>query len=146
MAAGEPGADEGPDEPEDLDKAHHPDMNVSDITSGINASGSLVGFSITLSGLAFEVFSAHCSSPWTSETFGVEPERADSTMRYVRKSIIVTEILGVGGVLLTDNLLPFVATSMVSAYMWWTYAEAISVAKQSKTTAAPATGAPWSWK
>ena len=120
-------------------------MSVSDITSGINASGSLVGFSITLSGLAFEVFSAHCSSPWTSETFGGEPERAASTMRYVRKSIIVTEVLGVGGVLLTDNLLPLVATTIVSGYMWWTYEEAMKHATQGNTTSAP-TGAPWSWK
>lgn len=98
---------------------------------GLNASGSLVGFSITLAGLAFEVFSAHCSSPWTSESFGGDPEKAASARRYVYKSIVVTEVLGVGGVLLSHNLFPLITTSLVSAYMYYTYEKALGRAAQS---------------
>jgi hypothetical protein len=97
----------------------------SGITGDVNAGGSLIGFSITLAGLAFEVFSAHCSSPWTSESFGADPDKAASARRYVKKSIIVTEVLGLGGVMLAHNVTPLIATSLVSAYMWWTYDRAL---------------------
>lgn len=105
-------------------------MDFSDLTStgSINAKGSAVGFSITLAGLAFEVFSAHCSSPWTSETFGGDPKKAQSTMKYVWRSIAITEVLGVGGVLLANNLMPLVATTLVSIYMFLTYAKAMKTA------------------
>lgn len=102
-------------------------MDFSNFTSkgGVNAEGSIVGFSITLAGLAFEVFSAHCSSPWTSETFGGDPAKARSTMKYVWRSVAITEVLGVGGVLLAHNVMPFLATSVVSIYMVWTYVRAM---------------------
>ena len=105
-------------------------MNFSDLTSSssINAKGSAIGFSITLAGLAFEVFSAHCSSPWTSETFGGDPEKARSTMKYVWRSIVITEVLGVGGVLLAHNVAPLIATTLVSLYMFWTYTRAMKTA------------------
>lgn len=119
-------------------------MNFKDITSGsgINAEGSAIGFSITLAGLAFEVFSAHCSSPWTSETFGGDPQKAASTMRYVWKSIAITEVLGVGGILLAHNIAPLVATTLVSIYMWWTYTRAMqkAVAAGAETWTAPSSG------
>lgn len=98
----------------------------------ISGDGSLVGFSITLAGLAFEVFSAHCSSPWTSESFGADPGKARSAMRYVWKSVAVTEVLGVGGMLLAGgNRLPLYSTTAVSAYMVWTYKQALSKAASS---------------
>lgn len=109
-------------------------MDASAITGSIDANGSLVGFSITLAGLAFEVFSAHCSSPWTSESFGADPDKADSARKYVYRSIVVTEVLGLGGVLLSKNLAPLVATSLVSAYMWWTYDRALTSAAENKST------------
>jgi hypothetical protein len=88
----------------------------------------LLGFSITLSGVSFEVFSAHCSSPWTSETFGSDPKKARSARNYVWRSIIVTEIIGAGGAMLYDSSVPFIATSIACAYMWATYHEALRIA------------------
>jgi hypothetical protein len=103
------------------------------LAPGINGEGSLVGFSITLAGLAFEVFSAHCSSPWSNEAFGGPPERAASARRYAWKAIAVTEVLGLGGVLLTRNLMPLATCSLVSAYMWWTYDVALTKAAESNS-------------
>lgn len=100
----------------------------SSVGGSINTGGAVVGFSITLAGLAFEVFSAHCSSPWTSESFGGNPEKADSARRYVRRSIVVTEVLGVGGLLLTRSWMPLIATTIVSGYMYWTYEVALNKA------------------
>jgi hypothetical protein len=102
-----------------------------DFGAGVNAEGTLVGFSITLAAVAFEVFSAHCSSPWTSESFGGNPEKAASARRYVWRSIIVTEVIGLGGVMLSRSWLPFVATSLVCGYMWWTYDVALKKAADS---------------
>lgn len=102
-----------------------PDLSVG---GSINTGGAVIGFSITLAGLAFEVFSAHCSSPWTSESFGGNPEKARSARRYVWKSIAVTEVLGVGGMLLVRSTMPLIATSAVSLYMWWTYDKALTKA------------------
>jgi hypothetical protein len=101
---------------------------------GINAEGSLLGFSITLAAVSFEVFSAHCSSPWTSESFGGNPEKAASARRYVRRSIVVTEVIGAGGTLLSNSWLPFAATTLVCAYMWWTYEAALKKAAESGST------------
>lgn len=103
----------------------------SSVGGSINTGGAVVGFSITLAGLAFEVFSAHCSSPWTSESFGGNPEKADSARRYVRRSIVVTEILGLGGMLLVRSWMPFVATTVVSVYMFATYEVALNKAADS---------------
>lgn len=101
---------------------------------GINAEGSLIGFSITLAAVSFEVFSAHCSSPWTSESFGANPKKAASARRYVRKSIAVTMIIGAGGTMLTNSWIPFAATATVSGYMWWTYEKALNEAAASGST------------
>ena len=101
------------------------------VGGGINTGGAVVGFSITLAGLAFEVFSAHCSSPWTSESFGGNPEKAASARRYVWRSIVVTEVLGFGGMLLVRSWMPLVATTAVSGYMWVTYEKALNKAAQS---------------
>jgi hypothetical protein len=105
-----------------------PDMSVG---GSVNAEGSLLGFSITLAAVAFEVFSAHCSSPWTSESFGGNPEKAASARRYVTRSIVVTEVIGFGGVLLSRSWLPLAATSLVCGYMWWTYDVALKKAATS---------------
>lgn len=101
------------------------------IGGSINAEGSLIGFSITLAAVSFEVFSAHCSSPWTSESFGGNPEKAASARRYVARSIVVTEVIGLGGMLLARSWLPFAATSAVCAYMYWTYEVALNKAAKS---------------
>lgn len=103
----------------------------AEIGAGVNTGGALLGFSITLAAVTFEVFSAHCSSPWTSESFGGNPEKAASARRYVYRSIVVSEILGVGGVLLTRSLLPFIATTAVCGYMWVTYEHALNTAAAS---------------
>lgn len=108
-----------------------PDLAVN---GGINAEGALFGFSITLAAVAFEVFSAHCSSPWTSESFGGNPEKASSARRYVRRSIVVTEVIGAGGVMLTRSWMPFVATSLVCGYMYWTYEQALDKAAGTGST------------
>jgi hypothetical protein len=94
----------------------------------LRSQGTLVGFSITLGGLVFEVFSAHTSSPWTSETFGGDPEKAASARKYVWKSIIASEVLGVGGWLLAGSPLPLVTVTLVCAYMWWVYDKALKKA------------------
>ena len=104
------------------------------VGGSINTGGAVIGFSITLAGLAFEVFSAHCSSPWTSESFGGNPEKARSARRYVWKSIAVTEVLGVGGMLLVRSGLPLIATTGVSVYMWWTYDRALNKAAENGST------------
>lgn len=109
-------------------------MKATDLVGDVSAGGSLIGFSITLGGLAFEVFSAHCSSPWTSESFGADPQKAASARAYVWKSIAVTEVLGVGGVLLTRSMVPLVSTTLVSGYMWWTYDRALKKAAESGNT------------
>jgi hypothetical protein len=107
-------------------------MKAGDLIGGdVNSQGTLWGFSITLAGLAFEVYSAHCSSPWTSETFGADPKKAKSAMKYVYRSAGMTVTLGLGGVLLTKSLIPLYTTSAVSAYMIWTYKKAITTAQES---------------
>lgn len=105
-----------------------PDLSLG---AGVNAEGSLIGFSITLAAVSFEVFSAHCSSPWTSESFGGNPEKAKSARRYVARSIVVTEVIGFGGMLLSRSWLPFIATTAVCGYMYWTYEVALNKAAAS---------------
>lgn len=105
------------------------------VSAGLEGDGALVwGFSITMAGLAFEVFSSHCSSPWTSETFGADPAKAASARRYAWKSAAVSMGLGLGGVMVARDVRPLVAMGVVSVYMLATYELALRKAARSGST------------
>lgn len=80
------------------------------------------------------------SSPWTAETFGVDPKKADRTRKYVRKAIGVSLVLALISSYSSHSAWPIIGTVGMNAYLWWTYEQAIAYAQ---TNAGQPTG---SWE
>jgi hypothetical protein len=89
----------------------------------LDAAG--VGLFLMAAAESFNVFSALNSSPWTSENFGADPEKAKSCREYVRLSVLANTGLGFGTSLLARSWWPLIGTSVVSIWMAWVYERAL---------------------
>jgi hypothetical protein len=92
-------------------------------------------------GESFQVFGSLNSSPWTSENFGADPEKAASCRRYVKLAVGNNLLMGGLGSYLTKSPMPLVATSAVSLFMYYLYETALkrgSVAGSDGWAKAPA--------
>lgn len=85
-------------------------------------------------GESFQVFGSLNSSPWTSENFGADPQKAESCRRYVKLAVLNNALMGAIGSWLSKSPLPFVATSLVSGFMWYLYEEALAKGAVSNST------------
>jgi len=89
----------------------------------LDAAG--VGLFLMAAAESFNVFSALNSSPWTSENFGADPEKARSCREYVRLAVAANLGLGFGTSLLARSWWPLIGTSLVSIWMWGIYERAL---------------------
>ncbi len=65
------------------------------------------------------------SSPWTAESFGGDPGKAESARRYVKHAIVNGTIASGLGVVIGGMWWPLIGTSMAAAYTWWLYDKAL---------------------
>jgi len=107
---------------------------------GGSGSKAIAGLSF-LAGcyIAFDCQSTLNSSPWTHETFGQDPEKAESQQWYVRQSIMVSLALAATGSYLGRSYMPVVGCSIANAYLWWIYRRSynLALAKSTETWAQP---------
>ena len=80
---------------------------------------------------AMDVFSALNSSPWTSESFGADPEKAASCRRYVHHSLAVTAFYSFSAGILAKSIWPILGWGIAAVYMWKLYDKALKKAAAS---------------
>lgn len=83
---------------------------------------------------AMDVFSALNSSPWTSESFGADPDKAKSCRRYVYHSLGVTAFYSFSAAALALSMWPIYGWAIAAAYMWVLYDKALKKAAASGST------------
>lgn len=80
---------------------------------------------------SLNAYSSINSSPWTSESFGGDPEKAASCKRYVLLADGASLGLGALGGWIAGNWWPFVGAVVVVAFMHTLYARALAKAAAS---------------
>jgi hypothetical protein len=92
------------------------------------ASNAAVGALLFLQSgtTVMDVYSALNSSPWTSENFGADPEKAASCREYVLHSMAWTSVFCVGGAVIAKSWWPIVGLVFTNAYMYWLYDRALA--------------------
>jgi hypothetical protein len=75
-------------------------------------------------------YSSINSSPWTAESFGGDPEKADSCRSYVLKADIVTLGLSGLGSMIAGNLWPLIGGIIVVTFMEYMYRKALRKAAE----------------
>ena len=84
--------------------------------------------------LAMDVYSAVNSSPWTAESFGGDPNKANSCREYVMHAVTITALYGIGGALIARSIWPIVGSFLASVYMYWLYTRALGRAVNNQST------------
>jgi hypothetical protein len=96
------------------------------MTANITQQYTVTGIAVMVAwGESYQVFGSLNSSPWTSENFGADPEKAASCRRYVKMAVINNALMGGLGSWLTKSPLPLVATTIVSGFMYYLYENAL---------------------
>lgn len=83
---------------------------------------------------ALDVYSALNSSPWTAESFGGDPEKAEACKEYVFHSMGVTGFYAIVGALIARNVWPVVGAVLANGYMYWLYDRALTRASERGST------------
>jgi hypothetical protein len=74
----------------------------------------------------FDVYSALNSSPWTSENFGADPQKAKSCMEYVVHSMAWTTFYCGLAAYVAKSWWPIMGLVVANGYMFWLYRRALN--------------------
>lgn len=72
-----------------------------------------------------DAYSTLNSSPWTSENFGADPNKAKSCREYVRHAIVFSSVYAIASAYLAGNLWPIIGSAGSNAYLYWLYERAL---------------------
>lgn len=75
---------------------------------------------------AMQAASSLNSSPWTSENFGADPEKAKSAREYLLHGIGVSTASALLAGYVAQNWWPILGALLINAYMWWIYNRALA--------------------
>lgn len=78
---------------------------------------------------AMDSMSTLNSSPWTSENFGADPEKAKSAREYVMHSLVVSGAFCVTSAAIAQSWWPILGALATDAYLWWIYDRALKRGK-----------------
>jgi len=92
--------------------------------SGIEGPVSAVLFLQAINS-TFDTMSALNSSPWTSENFGADPEKAKTSREYVTHSVVVSGALCIIAAYIARSWWPLIGMAVSNAYLWWIYDRAL---------------------
>lgn len=81
-----------------------------------------------------DVFSAVNSSPWTAQSFGGDPEKAESCRRYVRHAMVIAGAYSGAAAWIARSWWPVVGAVVAESYMWWLYEDALGRAGETGST------------
>jgi hypothetical protein len=71
--------------------------------------------------LAYDCMSTLNSSPWTHETFGGDPGKAESAQHYVRLAIIRSSALALLTSAIMGSVFPLIGASVANADLFYVY-------------------------
>jgi hypothetical protein len=74
---------------------------------------------------SMDTMSALNSSPWTSENFGADPDKAKSSREYVTHSLVVSGGMCLLASVIAKSSVPIIGWALISAYLWWLYDRAL---------------------
>lgn len=97
---------------------------------GLNpgSGGNAVAAILLLQALTnvFDTASALNSSPWTSENFGADPEKARSCREYVLHSVVWSSSMCGLAAYIARSWWPLLGAGLANAYLYWLYERALS--------------------
>lgn len=97
-----------------------------DVKLGTDASGPVAAVLFLQAGmLAMDTMSALNSSPWTSENFGADHEKAKTSREYVRHSVITSSVFIFASAIIAKSVWPIIGGIAVNAYLYWIYERAL---------------------
>ena len=73
----------------------------------------------------FNLAGAFLSSPWTMESFGGDPGKAESARGYVKKTIVRGVFVSGMGVAISGMWWPLIGTAIAAGDIWLTYEGAL---------------------
>lgn len=76
--------------------------------------------------LALDAYSTLNSSPWTSENFGADPEKASSCREYVRHAVVYSMVFAGLSAYIGKSLWPVYGAVATNVYLYWLYERALS--------------------
>lgn len=91
-------------------------------------AGNVVGAILFIQALTnvFDTASALNSSPWTSENFGADPEKAASCREYVLHSVAWSTGMCAIAAYISRTWWPLLGAGMANIYLYWLYERALA--------------------
>lgn len=89
--------------------------------------GNVVGAILFIQALTnvFDTASALNSSPWTSENFGADPEKAKSCREYVLHSVAWSSGMMIVAAYIARSWYPILGAVAANVYLYWLYERAL---------------------
>jgi hypothetical protein len=84
--------------------------------------------------VSMDTMSALNSSPWTSENFGADPDKAKTSREYVTHSVIVSGAFSIAASVIAQSFWPLVGMLVTNVYLWWIYDRALKRGAASGST------------
>lgn len=101
-------------------------MKLSDMGSqGASARSVAALLFMTSAMTTLDAYSTLNSSPWTSENFGADPEKAKSCREYVRHAVVFSGAYAIASAYIAGNAWPIVGSGVSNAYLVWLYERAL---------------------
>lgn len=98
--------------------------------SGVSTNRQIGALLLLTAGMTtFDAYSTLNSSPWTSENFGADPEKAASSREYVRHAVVFSMSYAVISGVMARSYLPVAGAAVANAYLWWLYERALARGK-----------------
>lgn len=72
-----------------------------------------------------DAYSTLNSSPWTSENFGADPQKAKSSKEYVLHAIVFSSVYSLASAIIAGTLWPVIGSTIANIYLWWLYDRAL---------------------
>lgn len=96
---------------------------------------AIAGLLFLSSGMTtFDAYSTLNSSPWTSENFGADPEKAKSAMTYVKHAVVFSMSYAVVSAVLAETWVPVIGAVVANIYLVTLYKRALAKGKESGST------------
>lgn len=80
-----------------------------------------------------DAYSTLNSSPWTSENFGADPEKAKSCREYVMHAVVYSTVYSVAAAAIAETWWPILGSAVANVYLFWLYERALKRGRMAGT-------------
>jgi hypothetical protein len=100
-------------------------MAAEELTAGGGSRGVASLLFLAASMNTLDTYSTLNSSPWTSENFGADPDKARSCREYVVHAVAVSTIYAVASAVIAQSVWPVVGATIMNIYLAYLYMRAL---------------------